>query len=1158
MKSKQQLVASAKLVMKITIVQIFLAIIFMCSLYAKEANSQNILEKKITLNVKDESLNRVIKLIKAQTNVGFSFSESAIKSGITITCSVRNKTLSDFFDNDLIAYNIGYRVVNDQIVLFQNNRTKTAGEKETSTANPVFADILITGYVYDDTGLPLPGATIREKGTNNAIATDVKGFFSLRVKNQDAILVISSIGLTPKEVTVGNQKSFKINLGANSTNLQDVVVIGYGTQKKINQTGSSASITTKELTQSPAANISNSLVGRLPGLFASQASGEPGNDASTIRIRGVGTYTGNTNPLILVDGIEVTNYNNIDPNEIASLTILKDATSTAVYGIRGANGVIIITTKRGKEGPPKVSYSFNQAINSFTNQRHSINSVDYANGFNQALLNDSYASGAVYVPRYTAQDIALYQSGTDPIFHSNTDWRSLLFKKTSLQSQHNLTISGGQKGVKYFISAGIFNQAGLFTDTKEITPDFSAESTYQRYNFRSNFNFDITKRFKATLDLSTQAANLSGNNYYSADNSTSTSRLIADILRTAPTDGPGQVDGKIVTLTASSFNNPYISLLAAGSGSGLRREYDNTLNGLLRLDHDLDFVTPGFKIHGDVALTTFNSSIINNTRALVTYLAVKLPDGSINYVPTNPSATPEFKFAASGTDTRRITAELGLDYDRTFGGAHNVTGLLLYNQQKTFDPSLLYDIPKGYQSYVGRITYAYKSRYLAEFDAGYNGTENFAPGKRFGFFPAYSIGWLPTEEKFFPKNNVVSFLKFRASYGEVGNDNIGNGNAARFLYTPTSYTYKANTYYFGNYGSTLSPVTGVVEGKAGNPNITWERVKKTDIGTDIYLFKEKVKITADYFNYDTRNILSTPNTISLVSGIVQPAVNLGRMTNKGADGEISYNNNIGGFSYRISANYSFARNKIIFQDEIPNAYSYQNRTGQRFGQFYGIPVVGIYNTWAQVNDANRPVYAASNNKVQPGDFIYRDVNGDGIINSFDQVPVGYSNIPEKTYGVSLGGSYKGFDFSILFQGVGNVSLGYNSYDSNVGYGASPPVGGPDYLTQAWSAQRYAQGLPINFPRYSVNNNPNGLGGDFFIANASYLRIKNAEIGYTLKASLFKKLGVASARIYANGNNLYTWDKLFPGVDPENAPTGDTNQVNYPLVRTINFGLNVNF
>lgn len=1013
----------------------------------------------------------------------------------------------------------------------------------------------LSGYVYDETGQTLPGATVIEKGTNNATSTDEKGFFKLKVKAVNAILIVRSIGYQPQEVTGDKNGHVRVTMKMISNDLKETVIVGYGTQQKINLTGAVSSIGTQELVQSPVANISNSLVGRLPGVFASQSNGEPGNDGSTIRIRGVATYTGNTDPLILVDGIEVVSFNNIDPNEIASLTVLKDASSTAVYGIRGANGVIIITTRRGTEGTPTISYSFNQAINSFTALRNTMNSADYARSSNAGQLADSYVSGAAYTPRYSAADIALYENGQDPIFHPNTNWYDLIFKKASLQSQNNLTIRGGQKAVKYFISAGLFSQDGLFKDTKEIVSEFSANTIYKRYNFRSNFNFNVNSRFKIALDLSSQTENRSGNNQNIADNTQATRRVIGDVGRASPLDGPGVVDGKIVNIS-TVYNNPFKSLLAAAGSGGLRREYDNTLNGSLRLDHELDFITKGLKVHANIALISFNNQVITNQKSVTLYLAVKLPDGSINYVPQIATATPEFKFVQSGTDYRRVTGEFAFDYSRTFGKNHAITGLLLYNQQKTYDPSLAFLIPKGYQSIVSRLTYAYKGRYFAEFDAGYNGTENFAPGKRFGFFPAYSAGWIPSEEKFFPKNKIISFLKFRGSYGEVGNDKIGG---ARFLYNPTSYTYKQNMYYFGNYGTNYTSYQGPVEGRAGNPNVTWERAQKTDIGMDLYMFKEHLKVTFDYFRENRNNILTDPQTISLISGIIQPAVNLGRMSNRGFDGDITYLNNIGGFAYRVSGNYSFARNKILANDEIPNRYPYQNRTGQRFGQYYGAIVDGLYNTWAEVNDVNRPL-SQGNNKVQPGDFKIRDINGDGIIDDYDQVPIGYSNIPEITYGLTLGGSYKNFDFSVLFQGTGNVSIAYTRFQRNTNFGGSPPEGAADYLIQSWTPERYAQGLPINFPRFTyAGSNPNKVvNTDFFTADAKYLRLKNIEVGYTLKAGLLKKIGVTSARFYGNANNLYTWTGVYHGIDPENLPATDVNQENYPLVRTVNLGVRANF
>lgn len=1008
-------------------------------------------------------------------------------------------------------------------------------------------DQTITGTVTDnEKGEPIPGASVVIKGATRGTNTDANGKYSITVPNGTAVLVFSFVGFEKQEIIVGNRSQINISLKNDLKELDEVVVVGFGTQKKINATGAISTMGTKELVQSPVANISNSLVGRLPGLFATQSGGEPGNDGSKIRIRGVGTFSGNTDPLTLVDGIQVDNYNNIDPNEIESVTILKDASSTAVYGIRGANGVLIITTKRGKAGPPKVSYTFNQGFNSFTDLREMMNSADYATHFNDALKADAFVTGTVYVPRYSAQDIELYANGQDPVFHPNVNWFDVMFKKVSTQSQHNINISGGQNKVKYFISAGYFNQEGLFKDTKDVVDAFSPQSIYKRYNVRSNFNFDVTSRLKLTLDLSSQTEIRSGNN------GTNTERVVGDIARASPLSTPGVVDGKVVNILTGSQNNPYASLLYPNLAGGLKRSYRNYLNGNLRADYDLGFITTGLSTHGNIAMQTYNDQQITNTKTLITYLATKLPDGTINYVPSTTEA--QFGFAQSGTFTRRVTAEFGIDYKRNFG-LHNVTGLVLYNQQKTFDPALAFLVPKGYQSFVGRATYDFNGRYLAEVNVGYNGTENFAPGKRFGFFPAYSLGWVVSQEPFFQKAGFVSFLKFRGSYGVVGNDNIGG---TRFLYRSTSYSSVANTYYYGNVGSTYSGFTGIREGATGNPDVTWERAIKQNIGLEMWFWKDKIRFTADVFHEKRSDILATPQTISSIVGLAQPASNLGKMENKGYEVDVSYTDKIGNLGYRVSANLSFARNKVLYRDEVPNQYAYQNRTGQRLGQNFGLIAEGLYNTQEEVNDPSRPIYSYSNNKIQPGDIKYKDYNGDGIINDFDAVPIGFSNVPEKTFGATIGLNYKGFDVSVLFQGVDNVSHYYTRFQKGTGYGQAPPEGSPSYMNESWTQERYDAGLPIKFPRFSVSSNPNGVGSSYWLANASYVRIKNAEIGYRFQQGILRHIGLSSLRVYVNANNLFTWKNMYPGIDPENTATGDTNTEPYPLVRTINAGLNLNF
>jgi TonB-linked SusC/RagA family outer membrane protein len=1020
------------------------------------------------------------------------------------------------------------------------NLTALQAKADLQTSSTVkAADIVIKGKVVDgEKGEPVPGVSIVLKGAVKGTNTDGKGEYSITVPDASAVLVFSFVGFQKQEVAVGNRSQLNITLQTDMSQLDEVVVVGFGTQKKATVTGAISSVSTKELLQSPVANISNSLVGRMPGLFAVQGSGEPGNDQSTLRIRGVSTFSGAADPLILVNGVEVNNYNNIDPNEIENLTILKDASATAIYGIRGANGVVLITTKRGKVGKPQLSYTGNLAVTSFTDLRKGMSSYDYARSYNEGQRADGYVSGG-FAQKFSEADIAKYKSGEDPIFYPNMDWYSLVLKPQALQTQHNVTINGGTDKVRYFVSAGYFNQGGQFNNS-DIVKDFDANRKYTRYNFRSNFDFEITKRLKASIDLASQTENRSGSNW-------PTVRIIEGISKANPLSSPGIVGDKLVNLVGlGTVSNPVADMFA----QGYNRQFRNFLQGSVRLDYSLDFITEGLMMHGLVNYQNNNTETLVNTRPLITYNAIRLPDGTINYIPSN--VEQPFGFGQTIGKNRRTYSEFGIDYKRAFGD-HYVTALVNYNQTKYFDPALAFLVPNGYQGVVGRTTYGYKGRYLAEFTFGYNGTENFDVGQRFGFFPAYSLGWVASDEPFFPKNDVLTYLKFRGSYGETGNDKIGGD---RFLYRPSAYTSATNGYFFGEVGSTQTGYTRSIEGKLGNPNVTWERAIERNFGVEFALWKNKIRVTADYFNKQRDNILANLGTVPITVGANLPAYNLGRMNNQGVDGDVTYNDQIGKLNFWVKANYTFARNKIEFQDEIPRPFTYQYRTGQRFGQFYGLVADGLYNTWDEVNDANRPVSIYNTNKIQPGDIRYKDINGDGIINADDEVPIGYSNFPEKIFGLSFGGNYGGIDFSVLFQGATNVSIGYNRTQNR---GFFEDRGAVDYLINSWTPERYEQRLPIDFPRFSTTTTytHNYVNSSYWIRDASYVRLKNVEIGYNLPKAFLSRIGLSATRLYVNSNNLLTWSSVFPGVDPE-LPTGVTNEEPYPLTRTINVGLNLKF
>lgn len=997
--------------------------------------------------------------------------------------------------------------------------------------------IVVTGKVVDQASQPVIGAIVYSPEYNIAAMTDADGKYSITVPKSGIEIQVSFIGFKTEVFTVGGGRQIhNITLRDEAQTLDDVVVVAYSTQRKATVTGSVAAVSTKDLLQSPQANISNALAGRMPGLLSVQRSGEPGNDASTLRIRGVGTFAGDQNPLIMVDGIESANYNNIDPNEIESITILKDASATAVYGVRGANGVLLIQTKRGEEGKPKVSFSTSMAFTTFPFLRENMNAYEWASGYNQALAYDSYISGS-YDPRFEPEELDYYRTGENPILYPDIDWYDYMLRDYSMQTQSNINVRGGSKRVKYFFSLGYFTQNGML-DTNVVQQDYDYQIKYRRYNFRSNFDINITKNLTASIDISTQIDNKRGPNW--------NTDLLFEMLSSVPSNSsPGVVDGMIVgisEITGSSW-----SPLAAYN-KGWHSDYGNTLNGSVRLNYKMDYLLKGLKLRGALSYKSYNMEVKSFQKEKVTYEA-RLVDDNVIYI---PSGDPQPARTGSSTDkNRRIYLEAGVEWGNKFG-EHAVSALVLYNQSKYYSPSLAFLIPNGYQGLVGRVTYDYGGRYLAEFNIGYNGTENFAEGRRFGWFPSFSIGWVPTDEKFFPKNDVLTFLKFRGSYGVVGNDKVGGD---RFLYRPTAYTYTGNVYNFGEVGSNYQGYRGSNEGKIGNPLLTWEKAKKLNVGMDAHFWKDKISLTVEWFLENRDNILTNRGTVPDIIGANMPAYNLGKMRNSGWEGELSYNDRWGEFRFFAKGNFTYARNIILEQDEVNWPYAYQFRTGNSYGQFFGYVADGLFNTWEEVNDVNRPVYQWNNNKLQPGDIRYKDVNGDGRIDDKDIVPIGYSNFPEIMFGLTIGGSWRGLDFSVLFQGATHVSTLPSRRTMRGFYTAT---GANKDLLKSWSQERYEQGLEIVYPRYSVTNDThNYVTSTYWLEDATYVRLKSAEIGYTLSASWLSRAGISSVRIYANGNNLLTFCNLFPGEDPE-YPTMSANSEPYPLTRVFNLGLNVNF
>lgn len=1096
---------------------------------------------KLSIEMHNKPLVEVLDAIKAQSDFSFVVNKTEVDLDRKVTVKVKKKTVLDVLNAALTGTGLDYEVNEKHIVIFRGESPQPVPQPQQSGQRK------ITGTVVDPMGEPVIGAAVIRLNVSGVAGTitNIDGQFEITGPSTAFKIEISYMGFRKMVLdVVPSQNHYKIQLEEDSQLLDEVVVVGFGVQKKETVTGAISMLQTKELVQSPQANVSNMLAGRMPGLLAVQRSGEPGADASTLRIRGVGTFAtgdGSQDPLVMVDGIETDNFNNIDPNEIESLSILKDASSTAVYGVRGANGVILITTKRGATGKPQISYSGSVAINQFTEIRKTMNAYDYATLFNEARKNDAYITGA-YTPRFTDEAIEKYRTGSDPLFYPDVDWYDLMLRDNAITTQHNVNVSGGVDKLKYFVSAGYYNQQGLF-DMTDMLPGYNMQSGYERFNFRSNLDFTISKRLSMKLNIASQMETRTGNAVGEG-----TSRIMGMIATANPVSTPGIVDGKIVDTGIGS--SPLIYFYQ----SGFRNQYRNNLTGSFNLKYEI----PGIKGLHLTTTISYESFYSHQQRYhkpkdnLETYNLVRQEDGTVVFLPLFQAGT--FQFNEAYGKNRRTYVEAGFNYNRTFAQDHNVTALLLYNQSRKVDPNLAYKIPNSYQGVVGRVTYDYKSRYLLEFNMGYNGTENFAEGKRFGFFPAYSLGWVVSEEKFFPKTDIVSFFKIRGSYGEVGNDRIGGD---RFLYLPTTYVAGGGSYNFGEVGSTYTNYAITSEGKIGNPVLTWERAKKTNLGAEISFWGHRIKITADYFREERNNILANLNTAPIVFGGNMPAYNMGKMKNSGWDGDITFHNTVNKFNYWLKANYTYAHNEIQYMDEVTPTYPHKYRTGQILNQNFGLICDGIYNTWEEVNDSNRPISTWNNNKLQPGDLIYRDINGDGIINTDDEVPIGYSNFPEVIYGFSFGGDWKGIDFSVLFQGATNVSINYSRMYTR---GFAEDFSAPEALKKSWSQERYEQGLPIEYPRLSegdVVNKHNYQKSTYWVRDASYLRLKNLEIGYTFNKNLLKKLRMSSLRLFVNGTNLLTFSDMIKGVDPE-ASDGVTNHEAYPVTRTYNIGLNIKF
>lgn len=1029
------------------------------------------------------------------------------------------------------------------------------GRSETVTTILQQQKQTITGTILTgDTNEPAIGATVYLRNSTTGTVTDVNGKYSITVEGIGGVLEFSYIGYKKQEVAVTGQKTIDIVLQPDTEVLEEVVVVGYGSQKKESVVGAISTLDVTKLTV-PGSSISNALAGQLSGIVAMSRSGEPGkNSAADFYIRGVSSFKGTSTPLVLVDGIE-RDLDLVDTDDIASFSILKDASASAVYGVRGANGVILITTKKGSVGKPQVNVRTEFGFTQPTKRPQMLGSAEWAE-----LYNEAY--GSQY---YSPEDIEKYRTNADPDLYPNVDWFDALFDDMAANQRVNLNITGGSDIVKYYVSGAFYNESSIYKNAGNIY-GYNPSIRYNKFNFRANVDLNLTKSTVVNFNLANIYEKSFGPGYGDTD-----AAIWSYTFMTSPNAFPVQYsDGKLSGPSSDSGNNPWNML----AHSGYREQFWNSAQSLIGVTQDigelwkpLKGLTANIKFSWDA----WNTTLQRRSKIESFYHARgRAEDGSLIYdrndegiwIPVHTGdENLSFLIGRSGTMTRYL--EGSLTYNRVFNEIHRVGALLLYNQKihtNTQAGSGDDALPYKNQGLAARATYAFKDTYFAEVNLGYNGSENFARGHRFGFFPAVAVGWMMSNEKWFqPATKVIDMLKLKASYGKVGNDDIGGQRR---------WVYESNIVNSGswNYGSDGNQGgTGIRIGEVENLNASWEEALKINAGIEFSLFN-KIRVQADYFREERSGIFLQRAGLPAIVGVSTiPYVNIGKTLNQGFDATVEYTHQVNkDLMLTARGNFTFNRNELLNNDEPDWEYKYQNRIGKPFGsggslQPFGLVAIGLFESQVEID--NSPVQNFGEYRV--GDIKYQDINGDGQIDSQDQIAIGYTNLPEITYGFGGTAQYKNWDFNIFFQGVARTSFFLNGSSIRTPFSSGNmerAAINEDIYGNVWmSTNTPEQNANVTYPRLSMGSGGAGASNNsqastWWLRDGSFLRLKSVEIGYSLPKSLLQKSFIKSLRFYAAGNNLLQFSP-FKLWDPEK---GSTDGSGYPLNRMFSIGFNANF
>jgi len=1090
------------------------------------------------------SLKEAIRYIEETSDYTFFYKDSDLKDTSKKDISCKG-TIDEVLKELFAGSNVNFIINGKEVVFKVSSPVSVAQQQKKRT---------ITGIIVDsETKEPIIGASVWLKNSSAGAVTNLDGKYSITVEGVGGVLEFTYVGMKKQEIVIGDQKVINVVLAPDTEVLDEVVVVGYGNQKKESVVGAISTLDISHL-KVPGSSISNVLAGQLSGVVAVTRSGEPGkNSAADFYIRGVSSFKGTSTPLVLVDGIE-RDLDLVDTDDIASFSILKDASASAVYGVRGANGVILITTKKGKEGKPSINVRTEFGFTSPTKRPEMVNSAEWAELYNEAFQTQYYSP----------EDIRRYRENSDPDLFPNVNWFDTLFDDMAESERVNLNISGGGDIVRYYVAGSFYNENSIYKNAGNIY-GYNSSLRYNKFNFRANIDLNVTP--STVLNLANIYEKSFGPGYGDDDKS-----IWSYTFMTSPNAFPSEYsDGVISGPSTDSGANPWNML----AHSGYREQFWNSAQSLIGITQDigklwepLQGLTANIKFSWDA----WNTTLQRRSKSVTWYHARgRNADGSLRYDDNNEDGIWDpvhqgdeqlsYAIGRDGTMTRYL--EGSLNYNRLFNEKHRVGALFLYNQKihtKTQAGDSSSSLPYKNQGIAGRVTYAFKDTYFAEVNVGYNGSENFARGHRFGFFPAVAAGWMVSHEKWFePFTKTVDMLKLKGSYGKVGNDDIGGQR--RWVYESTIVN-SSDSWYYGKNGNDGGQ--GIRIGEVENLNASWEEALKLNVGVEFSLFN-KVKVQADYFREERTGIFLQRAGLPAIVGLsTTPYVNVGETLNQGFDGTIEYSQKIGQVFVTARGNLTYTRNKLLNNDEPDWAYKYQNRIGKPFGQGgsmqpFGLVALGLFQNQEEIDNSPKQSFG----EYRVGDIKYQDINGDGVIDNQDQIAIGYTNLPEIVYGFGATAQWKNWDVNIFFQGVGRTSFSLNGSSIRTPFSAGNmerAAINKDLYGNVWmSTNTPEQNANVIYPRMSNGSGGAGASNNsqsstWWLRSGSFMRLKNFEIGYTLPKSLTGKTFIKSLRFYMSGNNLLTFSN-FKLWDPEK---GSSDGSGYPLNKIFTVGFNANF